>query len=419
MVKDFIVSADSHLIEPADLFRTRLPKHLRDRGVWEENFEVDPLVEGGVREFMHWHTAGYEGWTISRYRHHDGSLNTGEPERILEDMDYDGIDATLIHPQYSLFAIFSDDHELSMETARVYNDYLIERILPFKSRIRPTCPIPITDIGDAVAEIERVASAGLGALLLPATPHIPYFSRELDPVWQAAQDAGLPIFFHTSTGGVKVNEPVSPTLAVVSRMSEMCNMPMTVELAAERMTSQSLYSPMGPGKIIIELIAGGVPERYPELHFGLVEFGAFWLASLMGSMDKAWVTGIGQDADWWLGYWDKNRPADDQPKMARMFRVNDTWLHPLKPSDYIKRQFHISFQDDLVAVVCRHFTGLSTLMWGNDYPHAEGTFNSGKGKHSPDLLPELFTGVPDDERKAMVGGTLGGLLGFDRETADV
>ena len=183
MTRDFVVSADSHLIEPPDLFRTRLPEHLRDRGVWEENFEVEPLVEGGVREFMHWHTAGYEGWTISRYRHHDGSLNTGEPERILEDMDWDGIDATLIHPQYSLFAIFSDDHELSMATARVYNDYLIERILPFKSRIRPTCPIPITDIDDAVAEIERVANAGLGALLLPATPHVPYFSRELDPVW--------------------------------------------------------------------------------------------------------------------------------------------------------------------------------------------------------------------------------------------
>ena len=28
-------------------------------------------------------------------------------------------------------------------------------------------------------------------------------------------------------------------------------------------------------------------------------------------MDKCWVTGIGQDADWWLGYWDENRTDDD------------------------------------------------------------------------------------------------------------
>ena len=34
---DFVVSGDGHIVEPPDLFRTRLPKHLRDRGFWEEN----------------------------------------------------------------------------------------------------------------------------------------------------------------------------------------------------------------------------------------------------------------------------------------------------------------------------------------------------------------------------------------------
>ena len=42
VVKDFVVSADGHLLEPTDLFRTRLPKHLRDRAVWEEDFEIEP-----------------------------------------------------------------------------------------------------------------------------------------------------------------------------------------------------------------------------------------------------------------------------------------------------------------------------------------------------------------------------------------
>src|SRR5689334_20544589 len=30
--KDFVVSADGHVLEPTDLFKTRLPKHLRERG---------------------------------------------------------------------------------------------------------------------------------------------------------------------------------------------------------------------------------------------------------------------------------------------------------------------------------------------------------------------------------------------------
>ena len=76
------------------------------------------------------------------------------------------------------------------------------------------------------------------------------------------------------------------------------------------MITQCVYSPIVPQQVICELIGGGVPERYPDLHFALIEFNAHWLASLVGSMDKCWVTGIGQDADWWLGYWDETRPAE-------------------------------------------------------------------------------------------------------------
>ncbi len=164
---------------------------------------------------------------------------------------------------------------------------------------------------------------------------------------------------------------------------------------------------MIPSRIICELVGAGVAERYPDLHFGLIEFNAHWLASLVGAMDKCWVTGTGQDADWWLGYWDNDRAEDDQPHMAQLFRLNDKWPYPLRPSEYVQRQFHVSFQDDPVAVAARHISGLSTIVWGADYPHAEGTF-----RHSPELIAEQFAGVPDDERAAMVGGTLGALLGF-------
>jgi len=172
--------------------------------------------------------------------------------------------------------------------------------------------------------------------------------------------------------------------------------------------TQCVYAPMNPQQIMVELIGGGVPERYPELHFGLIEFNAHWLASLVGSMDKAWVTGIGQDANWWLGYWNEDRPDDDQPQMARMFHLNEKWPYPLKPSEYVKRQFHVSFQDDPAAVAARHFTGLSTIVWGADYPHAEGTF-----RHSPELIASLFADVPAAERAPILGGTLAGLLGFE------
>src|SRR5947207_8158789 len=183
--KDFSVAGDGPVREPTDLFKTRLPTQLRDRAVWEEDFEIEPFVEGGARIFRRLHTPGFEGWTISRYRQTRGRMPEGDPELILDDMDLDGVDVQVMHPNLSLFGLYSDDHELSMAHARVYNDYVVERFHDHFDRICPTAPVPITDIDDAVAEIERVAGAGFRAVLLPATPPRNYYTRDLDPVWAA------------------------------------------------------------------------------------------------------------------------------------------------------------------------------------------------------------------------------------------
>ncbi len=179
--KPLVVSADGHILEPTDLFKTRLPAHLRDRGVWEDDFEIEPLVEGGARMFRRLHTSGFEGWTISRYRQTSGRTPEGDPETIIEDLATDGVDVGVMHPNLSLFGLYSDDHELSMAHARVYNDYIMERFTPYFDRLAPTAPIPLTDVDEAVAEIERVAAGGFRAILLPAVPPKPYYSPRLRP----------------------------------------------------------------------------------------------------------------------------------------------------------------------------------------------------------------------------------------------
>src|SRR6202034_669974 len=131
-----VISADGHILEPTDLFTTRLPKSLRDRGVWEDDFEIEPLVEGGATKFRRLHTPGFEGWSISRYRQTGGRMPEGDPAIIIGDLSDDGVD-----------------------------------------------------------EIERAAALGFRAILLPATPPLPYYSRDLDPVWAAAQASGLHVFF--------------------------------------------------------------------------------------------------------------------------------------------------------------------------------------------------------------------------------
>jgi predicted TIM-barrel fold metal-dependent hydrolase len=412
--KEFVVSGDSHIIEPVDLFKTRLPKELRERALWEEEFTLDePIVPGGHTEFKKLHTIGFDGWTISKYRQTGGETPDGDPDHIIRDMNFDGVDASVMFPNLSLFVLFTDDHELSMAHARVWNDYLVERYLPYKDRLRPTAAIPITDVPAAVAEIERVARLGLGAILLPEIPPQPYYSREYDPVWAAAQAHGLPVFIHVATGGVKVKQEVSGTAQTVRGLMTSMNMGkgnLTDDMVAGRTMGFAAGAGVaGPQGIIASLVGGGVCERFPDLHFNLIEYTAGWLVSFMGYMDKAWKTGTGQDPDWWLGFWDDNRPANEQPSMGRLFAINDKWPYPLKPTEYVQRQIHVQFADDPTAVKARHITGLSTVMWGNDYPHAEGTFRS-----SAECIAENFEGVNDEDRAAILGGTLADVVHFDK-----
>jgi hypothetical protein len=83
----------------------------------------------------------------------------------------------------------------------------------------------------------------------------------------------------------------------------------------------------------------------------------------------------------------------------------------LMPSELIRRQGHATFMYDPVAINNRHTTGIETLMWGNDYPHPEGTWPS-----SMDVAAKQFDGVPDDEVKAIVGGTAMQVFGFEAPT---
>ena len=94
------------------------------------------------------------------------------------------------------------------------------------------------------------------------------------------------------------------------------------------------------------LAAGGVLAQFPELKVVMVECGSGWLAWLMHVSDDAYV----KHAHW------------TKPKL------------PMPPSEYLRRQLQVTFQEDPIGIANRHFTGLRCLMWGSDYPHHEGTW---------------------------------------------
>ena len=97
--------------------------------------------------------------------------------------------------------------------------------------------------------------------------------------------------------------------------------------------------------------------------------------------------------------------------MFQYIKQYDGWVKPdldEAPSFYMARQVHGTFQNDPVAIRNLPHTGVEPLLWGSDFPHAEGTF-----PHSRRTVNELFAGVKLAQAAEMLGGTAVRLFDFD------
>ena len=137
-----------------------------------------------------------------------------------------------------------------------------------------------------------------------------------------------------------------------------------------------LYGPM----VILTMAASGVLDRHPGLQVVTVETGAAWLAWIMTQADSI--------------YEDHSMYAS--PKLS------------LKPSELIRRQCAATFMYDPVAINNRGITGIETLMWGNDYPHPEGTW-----PESQRVNEDQFAEVSRADLDAIVNGNAARVFGFD------
>ena len=82
---------------------------------------------------------------------------------------------------------------------------------------------------------------------------------------------------------------------------------------------------------------------------------------------------------------------------------------PLSPSEYWARQCFVgaSFLSQR-EVEMRAAIGVDRIMWGSDYPHAEGTW-----PHTRQKLRETFGGTPAEDVSRMLGGNAARVYGFD------
>jgi predicted TIM-barrel fold metal-dependent hydrolase len=308
-----------------------------------------------------------------------GTRVAEDVELRLRELDADGIWAETILGNLGLYCLRFEDPAFAIACARVYNDYVAEAFAPYAERQVPIALIPVLDVDAAVAEIERVARLQLRGIAMPMVPPTPYFHERYDRLWAAAQANGLPISFHFDAvyfdnEGLRVPGAAFDSAALRSSRATRV-----------KLTSLPNLMTVVPQHLVSTLVGGGILAAYPDLQIVCVEANAGWLAPLMEAMDYAWA--------------DTATMNRSDSRQAAYYSTR--WPHPLQPSDYVRRQVKVTFQDEPAPLAFLHLTGPDPLMWGSDFPHPEGTW-----PHSREVTDRLFAGVAAEAREAILGGNL-------------
>jgi predicted TIM-barrel fold metal-dependent hydrolase len=367
-----ILSSDSHVFEPPDLwtrridaaFRDRAPRMVRIDGADALVVEADQVLSGiGLISNAGARFDAPE--TISgRARFEDVHRGGWDPEQHLSDMRLDGVAGEVLYPSQGLFYFRVADTALMSAIFRAYNDWLADFCRTDPAQLKGIAMINLDDVQEGIAELERAANLGLAGAMITEYPleHRRYDQPEYEPFWTAAESLRMPLSLHTATrrqgkirgAGVK-----------------------TLRDASSRAT-KAFY----PAISMCDMIFSGVFERHPRLTLAIVEFELSWAPNILAAMDYT--------------YRERHEEA----------------IHRFKgdaqPSDFFHRNVVLSFQEDALGIRLRDVIGVDNMMWGSDYPHSESTF-----PQSCRILAEILAGVPDDEQAKIAGGNTARVYGFD------
>jgi predicted TIM-barrel fold metal-dependent hydrolase len=371
-VPPLVLSSDSHVFEPPDLWQTRIDAAFRERaprieriaGADQIVIEADQILSGiglisntGVRFEA---PEAISGEALLE----DVRPGGYDPAQHLKDMALDGVAGEVLYPSQGLFYFRVADSGLMSAIFRAYNDWIAEFCRSDPARLKGIAMINLDDVREGIRELERAARLGLSGAMITEYPLETrrYDQPEYEPFWAAAASLGLPLSLHTATRRQgKIRGAGEKTLRDASSRA-----------------TKAFY----PALSMCDMIFSGVFERHPSLTLAIVEFELAWVPHVLSTMDYTYRERHGE----------------------AIYRFKDTTL----PSDFFHRNVVLSFQEDAVGVRLRDVIGVDNMMWGSDYPHSESTF-----PESRRILAEILAGVPADEQAKIAGGNTARVYRFD------
>ncbi len=386
--RDFrIVSVDDHLVQPPDLWESRLPAKYRDRGprvvegaggdlkLFLSRFGIEtdraadaddadaPAGDAWVYDGKVFPTTGTsvvganqltDITTLLAFRYADLPDVMVDPVARTRAMDEDGVLASACFPM-SEFPRFcgqsfleGDDKDLGLACIRAYNDFMVEEwCAAAPGRFVPIVLVPMWDAELAAEETRRTAAMGARAITFSEDPfklglpslHDP--NHAWDPLFDAAQETGMPLCTHIGSGSWV---PPGPP-----------EQPFTVGLANTTTLSTLTF---------YEWILSDTFVRFPELRLVLSEGGIGWIPHALEHADYVWHR---------HGRWTGSKL-------------------PEPPSHYFPEHVFGCFIDDEFGAADVRDIGVHNVMLETDYPHSDSSW-----PNTQKMAQERLDYLDDDE----------------------
>lgn len=376
MSRYLVISSDTHAGPPAERYRDYLEERYR------EAFDAD--LEQARLETQFRREATGSAQFEQRWEAETGDAGrraSWDPAERDKELDREGVAAEVIFPDADVLAGAASapfsaglgssgelDGELVMAGARAHNRWLKELCEHSPSRRCGVATVPILhDIERAVRQIEQLADQGFRAVLIPTlwSQRPSYNDLVYEPVWAACEANAMVV--HVHSGGASRDIAPGPGMFAI-------------------FATEAWFWAARP---LWVLLWAGVFDRHPELRFVLTEDGAWWVPGMVKRMDE------------------KFHGGHNTAKLGRAF----TEHVKRPPSEYFGTNIFLGASTpSREEVEMRHQIKVGAFLWGNDFPHPEGTW-----PHTRQSIVHSFHDVAPEEVRAMLGLNAAGVYRFDAD----
>lgn len=368
-----VISADSHMVEPPDLWTERLDKKYRDAAPKVEETRGGFMFGGGGSTLFPvagGYAAGRSGRDLrefmineQRATLYEGARPSGwDPAERLKDQDVDGVCAEVLYPSLGLVLFSMTEAELQRESFNVYNRWLAEFASHDSKRLHGIAMISLEDVDKAVEDLTEAKKLGLKGAMVWAEPpdNRPFFGDSFDKFWAAAEELEMPVSLHVVTAARR-NDRDRNSGGLYEQDPQRAKFTYVIGFANVQQQIQ---------RSLTALIFGGVFERFPKLKIVSAEHDIGWIPHFRYRLDHTYE------------------------KYKELYRLNH--LQHM-PSVYLQRNIWATFQDDPVGPQFAETYGKDNFMWASDFPHSDSTW-----PHSQEIIARDIGGLAPETMRNIV-----------------